>query len=598
MDEISIVYYGYVFDASGYGQAARAYIHALHGAGISLSVVDLANRGVQVRDDLVASLVGRKVAANFHLFHGIPPQWARLAFRLPNAIGMTVWETDTMPSQWRNALNHTMEVWLPCEFNVSAFSRALEKPIFRLPHPVFPPRGNGNGHPQVAHPVPASNADFVFYSIFEWQDRKSPQGLIESFLRAFPDESDAVLVIKTNPGAVGAARSGVETARQAVRSNARVEIHPEAWDEAQIDALHKRGDCYVSLHRGEGWCYPLFEAVSRGKPVVATSYSGPLDYLDPQAHSLIRCQPAAVRQPYLYYHPGMRWAEPDLAHASELMRWVYYNRDAARRQAGRAAKKIQRAYSLESVGAMARERFMEVMERTNPRKLSQQERSRRAASLKPAIPIPAEWYDEGYFEKGLKSNWTQGYTWPLFQDIFENTADFLSDIFQDASSYLDAGAAKGFLVRALRSRGKECWGFDHSRWAVDRADEKTRPFLTCASVDDVQYDRAFDVLLAFSVLESLTEEQALSFLSRARAWTQQALLAVIPSFEDEQEEELYKKSDQDLSHITMKSRAWWRELFARAGWRQDALHRIVERMCQSHELPTKMGWKVYVYAPR
>lgn len=599
MDELSIAYYGYIYDASGYGQAARAYIRALHSAGIALSVVDLARHGIQVRDDLVQSLVGRKVNADFHLFHGIPPQWARLAFRLHNAIGMTVWETDTMPSQWRYVLNHTLEVWLPCEFNVSAFSRALEKPIFKLPHPVFPAGGNGNGNLQGADSVPtAYDGNFVFYSIFEWQERKSPQGLIESFLRAFPMESEPVLIIKTNQGAADMARRSIETARRLVSSNARVEIRSEAWNEAQIDALHKRGDCYVSLHRGEGWGYPLFEAASRGKPVIATNYSGPLDYLDPKAHSLIRCQPKPVRQPYLYYHPSMQWAEPDLEHACELMRWVYYNRDTATRQARRAAETIQRDYSPETVGAMARERLMELLKRTQPQKFWRQERTRRAETLRPALPISAEWYDEDYFENGLKSNWEQGYTWPLFQELFQNTADFLIDIFQDAFSYLDVGSGKGFLVRALRERGKECWGFDHSRWAIDRAEEKIKPFVTCASVDDVQYDREFDLLLAFSIFESLTEQQIVSFLSRARQWTRQAMLAVIPSFENEQEEALYKRDDRDLSHITMKSRRWWHDLFVRAGWRQDPLHRIVERISQRHELPTKMRWQVYVYAPR
>src|SRR5215218_8382775 len=115
---------------------------------------------------------------------------------------MTVWETDTMPSQWRNVLNHTLEVWLPCEFNVSAFGKALEKPVFKLPHPVFPPCGNGNDHQQPADGMMAAyDGGFVFYSIFVWQERKSPQGLIESFLRAFPTEREAVLIIKTNQGA-------------------------------------------------------------------------------------------------------------------------------------------------------------------------------------------------------------------------------------------------------------------------------------------------------------------------------------------------------------------------------------------------------------
>src|SRR6185503_14632729 len=110
----------------GYGHAARAYIHALHEARVRLSVVNLSANGRQVQDPLIESLISRPLDADFHLFHGVPSQWGRLAFRLRNAIGMTVWETDTMPSQWRNVLNHTLEVWLPCDFNVSVFSRALE----------------------------------------------------------------------------------------------------------------------------------------------------------------------------------------------------------------------------------------------------------------------------------------------------------------------------------------------------------------------------------------------------------------------------------------------------------------------------------------
>jgi ADP-heptose:LPS heptosyltransferase len=78
-DTINLMYYGCVFDASGYGNAARGYIHALHRAGVDLSVVDLAGRPRQISDPLVESLVGRKIDADFHLFHGIPPHWARQA---------------------------------------------------------------------------------------------------------------------------------------------------------------------------------------------------------------------------------------------------------------------------------------------------------------------------------------------------------------------------------------------------------------------------------------------------------------------------------------------------------------------------------------
>ena len=547
MDELSLVYYGYVFDASGYGHAARAYVHALHAAGIRLSVVDLANHARQVRDELVESLVGKKITADFHLFHGIPPQWARRAFRHPNAIGMTVWETDVMPSQWRNVLDHVLEVWLPSEFNVSTFRKSLDTPIFKLPHAILPFSSNGNV-PEPNQFLGVAQQDFIYYSIFEWQDRKSPQGLLESYLRAFPTETETVLLLKANSGAAEIARQSVDEARRKFRSEARILVHCEAWNEAQIEALHERGDCYVSLHRGEGWGYPLFEAARRGTPVIATNYSGPVDYLNPENHCLVQYTLGSVRQPYHYYHPQMRWAEPDLNHASELMRWVSDNRDVAKDRAAKIAKEIQRVYSLDTVGSKARDRLLTLLKKTQPEKWKRLGKNRLVSQLSPDIPIPPEWYDEDYFENGLKSNWDGGYIWPLYADLFCRTAEFLVDVFSEATSFLDIGCAKGFLVRTLREHGKDCWGFDHSEWAIDRVDESIRPFVIQASVDDVSYDRQFDVLLALSIFESLTESQIFTFLSKARAWTRQALFAVIPSFENEQEEENSKRSAISLNN--------------------------------------------------
>ena len=592
MDELSVVYYGYVFDASGYGHAARGYVHALHAAGVRLSVVNLSGNGRQVEDPLVESLIGRALDADFHLFHGIPPQWGRIAFRLRNAIGMTVWETDTMPSQWRNVLNHTLEVWLPCEFNVSVFSSALETPAFKLPHPVFPyRRKESEAEPRRKFHI--ADSDFVFYSVFEWQDRKCPGGTIESFLRAFPEQPGPLLIIKTNPGAAAVAHQTLEDLRRWTNSAARVQIHAEGWDESQIDALHERGDCYVSLHRGEGWCYPLFEAASRGTPVIATEYSGPTEYLSPDAHRLVRFTLGPVGQRYAYYHPAMRWAEPDLDHASQLMREVFEQPNLAREQAAAAAATIKAAFSLESVGRIARSRLLQLLKQTQPAKWQRLGRAQVITSAVLDVPIKPGWYDHDYFETGLKSNWRQGYSWAQFGGLFRDTAAYLTSSFPEAESFLDAGCAKGFLVRALREAGKECWGLDHSSWAIEHAEPAIKPFVFEAGVDEANIDREFDVLVAMSLFESLTEDQALSFLSRARSRTRQAMLAIIACSEENQNQ----TDDFDASHITMRSRLWWHELIVRAGWRQDHLHRVVERSCQTHPLPAKMGWNVFVYSP-
>jgi ADP-heptose:LPS heptosyltransferase/glycosyltransferase involved in cell wall biosynthesis/SAM-dependent methyltransferase len=585
-DTVHVAYHAAVFDASGYGAAARAYVRALHEAGVRVSVIDSGAQPGQMQDPLCRSLLDAGADADFHVFHGIPPFWAREAYRFRNVIAMTVWETDTMPPSWRNPLTHALDVWLPCRFNADVFARALGRETFRLPHPL--PHRHEGGDAIDFTALGIRESDFLFYGCFEWQDRKNPAGLIEAFLRAFPRGDGAVLLIKTGASAAALARRALHAARERLGSAGRIVLCAEAWSEAKIAALHARGDCYVSLHKGEGWAYPLFEAAGLGKPVLATAYSGPLDYLDAKHHWLVRARPAPVAQPYAYYHPSMRWAEPDLEHAIEGMRWIATHRAAAREAATRAATRLQEEFSAERIGIAAKARLLELLaksDRARAQAVVAHERRRHA----PQGPIPGAWYDADYFEHGQTSNWQQGYTWPLFRGVFTDAAAYLAEMFPEARSFLDVGCAKGFLVRALRERGLEAEGFDHSPWAIEHAESAARPHLRLADADTVAFDRRFDLTVAMSVLESLTEEQLRRLLPRARGWTTQALLAVIETRHD--------AKDRDLSHITIRDRAWWRALFRETGWQQDPMHRSFERACQAHPVAVRMGWNVHVFAP-
>jgi len=596
MDDLSLVYYGHVFDATGYGRAARGYLHALHAAGIRVSAVDLMKHDRQVRDELVESMVDRGTGGDFHLFHGIPPQWARLAFPLRNAIGMTVWETDRMPAQWRTALSHVMELWLPCDFNVSVFQRDLRTPIFKLPHVVDARQWNGEVAPHESA-LGISEADFVAYSVFEWQERKGPADVLSVYLEAFRDVADTLLIIKTNPGAAKTAEQALASMRTKLRSNARVSIRAEAWCDAQLEALRRRGDVYLSMHRGEGWCYPLFDAASQGTPVIATAFGGPLEYLTADTASLVRYDLVSVRQPYLYYHPAMRWAQPDRAAAVAALLDVYRHRDRARTRASVAADRIRRTYSPEAVGAAARQQLLQLLRRTDSPRWQRLRRTQNESQLRPDVPVPGAWYDAGYFETGTKSNWQDGYTWKSFSGVFTDTARFLTSTFNDATTFLDVGCAKGFLVRALRDAGKTCWGVDHSHWALAHAEARAKPYLLEAGADSLPLGGRFDVILAFDLLPHLTESQATRFLECARSMANVGIVAVIRSFENEEDERRYREAgdDGDLSHILMRTRAWWHELFLKTGWRQDPLHCAFARMCQQHELTRKMGWQMYVY---
>src|SRR5262249_4597577 len=157
--------------------------------------------------------------------------------------------------------------------------------------------------------------------------------------------------------------------------------------------------------------------------------------------------------------------------------------------------------------------------------------------------------DAAYFEDGIKSNWRDGYTWASFAGVFTETAAFLLDTFPDAESYLDVGCAKGFLVRALRTAGRKCWGIDHSAWALEHADALAQPYLARGRAEELAADREFDFILAFGLLPELTESQAEAFLQRAHSLARVGLVAVIRSFETDEDEQRYRNSsdDDDLS---------------------------------------------------
>lgn len=108
--------------------------------------------------------------------------------------------------------------------------------------------------------------------------------------------------------------------------------------------------------------FSLYEAACAGKAVVATGYSGPLDYLDPSAHALVRYRLAPVLQKYRFYSRDMFWAEPDWMHAAECLRSIYDYQDLWAGRSAVVGQRLRSTFSVEAVGRMARERLLHLLQ--------------------------------------------------------------------------------------------------------------------------------------------------------------------------------------------------------------------------------------------
>ena len=111
-------------------------------------------------------------------------------------------------------------------------------------------------------------------------------------------------------------------ALQEAAAGANVRILDQVLSRADIDALLELSDCYVSLHRSEGFGLTIAEAMSLAKPVIATAYSGNMDFMTLSNSFPVNYRLTAIERDYGPYRQGWPWADPDLEHAAALMRHV------------------------------------------------------------------------------------------------------------------------------------------------------------------------------------------------------------------------------------------------------------------------------------
>jgi len=274
-------------------------------------------------------------------------------------VGLWMWEQPVFPREWRHSFGYFDEIWAATAFAVDAVAQSSPVPVVRVPIPMV--RQEGPRRPR-AH-FGLREDEFIVLFIFDAKsvfERKNPFALIEAFRSALGDRRDARLVIKW-------ATSPLEPAPQerlrAEGRDPRILLIDRPLSRAEIDSLHAAADVYASLHRAEGFGLTMAEAMLAGRPVIATAYSGNMDFMTPATSLLVRYGLVTLDRDVGPYKRGCEWADPDVAHAAELLRWTYEHREEARRigEAGRAH--IESRFSPAAVGRHVAARLAAIGER-------------------------------------------------------------------------------------------------------------------------------------------------------------------------------------------------------------------------------------------
>jgi glycosyltransferase involved in cell wall biosynthesis len=346
---------------SGLQVVVQTLVRALHQAGVRTACRDVP---VEAPNHLSRSPPLDLELFNCTLIHLQPEPYLETCYARSGLaprpgvyrIGVWYWESETAPPAWAQLGSCLQEVWAPSRFVAEALRRILSIPVVHMP--VGLAIGSVAPVGRAYFGLPTDKFLFLFmFDMYSIMERKNPLGVIRAFRHAFRPNEPVALVLKVSNGAANRENLGrlVEAAR-----SAGVTVIDRLLSREDSYALLGACDCYVSLHRAEGLGLTLAEAMLLGKPVIATGYSGNLDFMTPANSLLVEHERVAVTEDLPVYSKGSVWAEPSTAHAAQCMRWVYEHPEEARALGSRARVEAGAALSVEAAGRRMAQRLRDI----------------------------------------------------------------------------------------------------------------------------------------------------------------------------------------------------------------------------------------------
>ena len=356
---------GFLTADLGIGESARCMVRAADAAGIPAALVNLKlNCRNRLGDPTFAGRLGDANPHGANVFH-IDPPVARdidhhhgIEFRRDKYnIGYFAWELPEFPDAWLPALDYFDEVWCPSNFVRTAIELKALFPVITMPHAIGFERPAAS-QAELRARFGLDPSSFLFLSVFDlnsYSARKNPGAVLAAFRESGLAGGQARLVVKVQNSESNPA--DFEALRSAAAGLPGTALIADTLSRADVYALEAACDCFVSLHRSEGFGLAVAECMYLGKPVISTDWSATSEYVDAENGFPVRCTPVTLAETHGPYTKGSIWAEPDTGHAAELMRRVCGDRALAAQVGAAARRTIEARFSPAVVGARYKRRL-------------------------------------------------------------------------------------------------------------------------------------------------------------------------------------------------------------------------------------------------
>jgi glycosyltransferase involved in cell wall biosynthesis len=350
---------GYLDTESGMGEAARASIRALTAAGVPVALNNVLSKlragDVTYRDDFRDDNPHpfNLVHLNADNMPAFSARRGRVYFKDRYTIGYWFWELSIFRDEWVPFAGYVDEVWVATQFVREAVAAKCAIPVRRMRLPVVLPPLPARGRAHFG--IPDGPTAFLYvFDVSSQTERKNPLAAIRAFRKAALPREKAILVLKF--GNPEYDRAGVRRLHEEA-AGLNVVMLDGYLDRPDLAALLNAADCYLSPHRAEGFGLTLLESMALGKPVIATAYSGNMDFMTPENSFPLDFTLVSLTRDYGPYMRGAVWAEPDIDQAADLIRRVAAAPAEAVARGSVARRMVEDLYSAAATGAAMRARL-------------------------------------------------------------------------------------------------------------------------------------------------------------------------------------------------------------------------------------------------
>ncbi|TAF53248.1 MAG: glycosyltransferase, partial [Oscillatoriales cyanobacterium] len=276
-------------------------------------------------------------------------------------IGFWAWELPGFPPKWQAAFNHFHEIWTYSNSCAEAIAQASPIPVIKI-------------MPSISLTVPSLSREelnlpknkFIFLFVFDFCsriERKNPLAAIQAFKAAFGEDDRVLLLLKSSNSDKNI--KDLELLNFATNNSANIKHLDGYLSKDEINGLLYNCDCYVSLHRCEGFGLTMAEAMFYGKPVIATGYSSNTEFMNVGNSFLVKYKLVPVEEDCGPYKKGNVWAQADVGHAADLMGYVFNNYQESQKIGLVAAAEIQTLLNPQVTGSKIRKRLEYIAEITD-----------------------------------------------------------------------------------------------------------------------------------------------------------------------------------------------------------------------------------------